>query len=142
MITVGAISISQALLVNKTLIELFMGGTTFGNDGIAAIAGSLSKSSITLLKIEGCDITFIGVKLLAAVIQNIRELGLWKNLLTVDGARLIMESAVKNGVCEYVGINNEYEDDKKVKKMMTILDERRRQNIRNYVDLVLEDRSQ
>ena len=101
MITVGAISISQALMVNKTLIELFMRGNMFGNDGVTAIAGSLSKSSITLrlLKIEGCDITFIGVELLAAVIQNIRELGLWKNLLTVDGAQLIMESAVKNGIC-------------------------------------------
>ena len=31
---------------------------------------------------------------------------------------------MKNGICEYVGIDNEYEDDKEVKKMMTILDDK------------------
>ena len=74
-----------------------------------------------------CGITFTGVRSLAAALstnQNIRELWLMKNPITVDGARLIMKSAVDNGVCEHVGIDDEYEDDDQVKEMMTILDDR------------------
>ena len=44
--------------------------------------------------------------------------------ITVDGARLIMKSAVDNGVCEFVGIDGEYMNDDQVKEMMTILDDR------------------
>ena len=80
MITTGAISISQALMVNQTLLELEV----------------------------------------------------WHNPITVDGARLIMKSAANNGICEYVSVNGEYEDDE-VKKMEAILYDRRRQNVRNYV---------
>ena len=135
MITTGAISISQALMVNQTLLELYMGHNNIGNDGITAIAGSLNNSSITVLYVYWCDITFTGARSLAAVIstnQNIKRLGLWDNEITVDGARLIMESALKNGVCEDVYIDNKYEDDE-VKKMMTIPNDRRKQHVRNYV---------
>ena len=67
---------------------------------------------------------------LAVTCQNIRDLELGYNPITVDEARLIMKSAVENGVCEYVGIDDEYKDDKEVKKMTTILDDRSRQNVR------------
>jgi len=133
MIATGAISISQALMVNQTLLELYMAGNNIGDDGITAIAGSLSHSSITELYVNECGITFTGMRSLAAAIstnQNIKRLRLWNNPITVDGARLIMESAVKNGVCENVSIDNEYEDDDRVKKMMAILHDRRRQDVR------------
>ena len=65
--------------------------------------------------------------------HNIRILELSFNAITVDGARLIMKSAVDNGVCEDVWIDDEYEDDDEVKEMKTILYDRRRQNVRNYV---------
>ena len=65
MITTGAISISQALMVNQTLLELDMEGNQIGDDGITAIAGSLSNSSITLLDVRGCDISVVGVRSLA-----------------------------------------------------------------------------
>ena len=40
---------------------------------------------------------------------------------------------VENGVCEYVGIDSKYKDDKEVKRLITILDDRRRiQNVRNH----------
>jgi len=137
MITTGAISISQVLMINQTLLELYMGGNNIGDDGITAIAGSLSNSSITELDIYGCGITFTAVRSLATVLstnQNIKSLGLWNNQITVDGTRLIMESAVKNGVCEDVSINNEYYVyDDEVKKMMTILNDRSRQNVRYFV---------
>ena len=134
MITTGAISISQALMVNQTLLELNMGGNKIGDDGITAIASSLSNSSITLLDVNGCGISVVGVRSLAEAIssnQNIRTLWLWNNPITVDGARLIMKAAVDNAVCEYVEMNGEYYDDE-VKRMVKILDDRRKQDVRSY----------
>ena len=61
MITTGAISISQALMVNQTLLELYMDGNKIGDDGITAIAGSLSNSNITLLNVMDCGIGLVGV---------------------------------------------------------------------------------
>ena len=138
MITTGVISISQALMVNQTLLELDMSCNDIKDEGITAIAGSLSNSSITVtvLDVHMCGITFTGVRSLAAALstnQNIRTLLLWGNPITVDGARLIMKSAVDNGVCEVVVINIEYWDDDQVKEMITILDDRKRQDVRNYV---------
>ena len=135
MITTGTISISQALMVNQTLLELYMGGNNITDDGITAIAGSLRSSSITELNVSSCGITFTGVTSLAAALttnQSITRLRLWDNPITVDGARLIMKSAVDNGVCETVGIDYEYQNDE-VKEMETILNDRRRQDVRNYV---------
>ena len=131
-ITTGAISISQALMVNKTLLELHLMGNQISDDGIIAIAGSLINSSITVLNVEWCCISFVGVRSLAVAFQSIKKLNLRFNPITVDGAQLIMKSAVENGVCEYVKINDEYKNDKEVKKMTTILDDRRTQNVRNH----------
>ena len=134
MITTGAISISQALMVNQTLLELHMDNNKIGDNGITAIAGSLSKSYITLvlLNVSGCDIGLIGVTSLAAALssnQNIRKLELDDNKITVDGARLIMKSAVDNGVCEYVSINSEYQNDEEIQRMRTIMDDRIRLHV-------------
>ena len=52
MITTGAISISQALMVNQTLLELDMRGNDIKDEGITAIAGSLNNSSITVLNVQ------------------------------------------------------------------------------------------
>ena len=136
MITTGAISISQALMVNQTPLELHMGDNKIGDDGITAIAGSLSNSNITQLDVRWCDIGLIGATSLAAALssnQNIRKLRLYGNPISLDGAHLIMKTAVDNGVCEFVSISDEYKDDEEIKRMMTILDDRRRQNVRNYV---------
>ena len=136
MITTGAISISQALMVNQTLLKLDMWSNNITDDGITAIAGSLRSSSITKLNVCECGITFTAVTSLATALstnQSITELWLWRNPITVDGAHLIMKSAVDNGVCKIVGIDNEYRDDDEVKEMETILEDRRRQDVRNYV---------
>ena len=112
MITTGAISISQALMVNQTLLELYMTDNQIGDDGITAIAGSLSNSSITLLDVEGCGISVVG-------------------------ARLIMRSAVDSAVCKYVWIDFKYCDDDEVKRMMSILKNRSREDVRiNYIFMI------
>ena len=105
MITTGAISISQALMVNQTLLELCMEHNRIGDDGITAIAGSLSNSSITQLNVWGCGISVVG-------------------------ARLIMKSAVDSTVCKNITIEAKYDNDDEVKRMMSILDERRKQDVR------------
>ena len=115
---------------NQTLLELCMWRNQIGDDGITAIAGSLSNSSITLLDVKKCGIGIGGARSLAAVFKNIKEINIGSNPITVDGARLIMKSAVENGVCEYVGIDSKHKNDKEVKKMATILEDRR-QNVRN-----------
>ena len=136
MITTGAISISQALMVNQTLLELYKGCNHIGDDGIVAIASSLRNSSITVLNVGQCGITDVGVRSLAEAIssnQNIRKLWLECNPITVDGAHLIMKAAVDNAVCEYVEMDFEYYyDDDEVKRMKNILDERRNQDVRSY----------
>ena len=135
MITTGAISIGQALMVNQTLLELHMQGNKIGDDGISAIAGSLSNSNITLLDVGQCGFGLVGVTSLAAALssnQKIRKLWLYGNPISLDGACLIMKSAVDNGVCEWVWINRKFEDDEEIKRMMAILDDIS-QNVGNYV---------
>ena len=135
MITTGAISISQALMVNQTLLELNIGDNQIGDDGITAIASSLSNSSITVLDVNGCGISVVGVRSLAEAIssnQNIRTLWLWNNPITVNGTRLIMKAAVDNAVCKYVGIDIEYDDDDEIYRMRNILDDRSKQDVRSY----------
>ena len=127
MITTGAISISQALMVNQTLLALNLEYNPIGDDGIIAIAASLCNGSITVLNVEGCGISVVGIRSLAEAIssnQNIRSLSLGNNPITVDGAHLIMKAAVDNAVCEDVWIDSEYDDDDEVKRMMNILDDR------------------
>ena len=121
MITTGAISISQALMVNQTLLELYIGFNKIGDDGIAAIAGSLSNSSIIILDVRGCSIGFVGVKSFTGALssnQHIRQLCLLNNPITVDGACLIIKSAIENDILENVSIDNEYWDDDEVKRML------------------------
>ena len=136
MITTGAISISQALMVNQTLLELYMDSNQIGDDGIIAIASSLSNSSITVLDVSRCGISVVGVRALAETIssnQNIRTLWLLDNPITVDGARIIMKAVVDNAVCKYVVIHSEYDDDDdEVKRMKNIMYNRRKQDVRSY----------
>ena len=85
-----------------------MGWNNIGDDGITAIARPLSNSSITLLNVMGCGISVVGVRLIAKALssnQNIRTLLLFDNPITIDGAHLIMKSAVGNPVYEYISIN-------------------------------------
>ena len=135
MITTGAISISKMMMVNHSLQELYMGANNIGDSGISAIAKALGNCMIETLDVKSCNITLYGAATLAAALSSnhtIRVLGLHNNAITVEGALLIVKSAVDNTVCQYVGIDNEYKNDE-VKKMMNILEDRRIQNVRDCV---------
>ena len=61
--------------------------------------------------------------------QTIKTLYLWGNPITVEGAYLILQTAIDNGVCEEVTISDNYKSNE-VQKMMTILKTRREANKR------------
>ena len=132
MITTGAISISNMMMVNHSLQELSMIDNSIGDDGISAIARELGNCKINVLHVIQCDITLTGARSLATALSShptIRELRLHDNPITVEGAQLIVEAAVHNTVCQVVVIDDEHKNDK-VKEMLTILEDRRRQEVR------------
>jgi len=109
-----------------------MGRNAIGDDGITAIAAALVKSKIRNLNIEVCSIT-TGAKNLATVLsanQTIESLHLYGNPITVKGARLVLQSAVNNKMCEKVTISHDYYSDCEVEKMRIILHSRSEVNKR------------
>ena len=108
-------------------------GNKICDDGITMIAGALGKSRIRVLNVRDCGITVTGAKALAAglaINRSITVLHVWHNPITVEGARLILQSAVNNGICEKVTVSGNYKSDIEVQKMMTILQTRREANKR------------
>ena len=86
-----------------------MSYNNIGDDGITAIAGTLSNSQISELYVCDCGITLTGARSLAAgllVNNRVRILYVSGNPITVEGARLI-QSAVDNRVCELI-IDKDY----------------------------------
>ena len=131
----GAISISKMMMKNHSLQKLYLWENSIGDNGISAIAGVLNNTKIIVLSVRKCGITFAGAKSLAAALifnHNIKELRLSDNDITVEGALLIVKSAVENTVCQHVSINDEYKSDE-VKKMMIILKDRKRQHVSDCV---------
>ena len=135
MITTGAISISKIMMGNHSLQELGISFNNIGDDGISAIAGALGNCKISKLNVRGCGITLIGARSLATALYSsntVRELDLWRNPITVKGALMIVNSAVHNTVCQDVVIDNEYKNDE-IQMMMNILEDRRRQEVKDFV---------
>ena len=134
MITTGAISISKMMMVNHSLQELNIYDNNIGDDGISAIAGALGNCKISKLDVRWCHITLTGTRSLETALYSsntIRELVLWGNPITVEGAQLILNYAVHNRVCQRVTIN-EYKNDE-IQKMMNILEDRMRPEVRDFV---------
>ena len=134
MITTGAISISNMMMVNHSLQVLTMSENNIGDDGISAIARGLGNCKINDLYIDECGITVTGARILAASLSShptIRLLSLCNNnLITEEGAQQVLEAAVNNTVTVHVSIDGKYENDK-VKEMLTILEKRRIQEVRD-----------
>jgi len=59
--TIGAISISQALMVNQTLLELNMVDNDIGDNGISVITEGLqSNKTLAILNVWGCRLSVEG----------------------------------------------------------------------------------
>jgi len=126
----GAIVISKLLMNNSMIQELWMSDNNIGDDGITAIATALTNSRISLLWIHNCGITLTGARSIASLLslnQSIRKLVLRVNVITTEGAQLILLSAVNNKASQAeIWINREYRSDSEVRTMMNILKDRRR----------------
>ncbi|XP_065906719.1 uncharacterized protein [Dysidea avara] len=132
MITTGAICISEVFMRKPSLQHLDMSfNLDVGNEGITAIAEALSNSQISYLYVNRCGFTLTGTRSLAVaagllVNNSVEEMYLWGNSITVGRARLILKAAMDNGVCYFVDIDEEHKYDDKAKKIVNILDQRRR----------------
>ena len=130
--SIGATLISKLLTDNFKiqLQELWMSGNAIGDDGINAIVTVLTNSTIGELWFSSCNITLTGARSLAtflSVNQSIRKLLLDNNPMTTEGARLILQSAVKNGTCQAdIRIDKKYSGDSEVLTLMNIMEDRRR----------------
>jgi len=119
------------------LQALNLSNNDIGDDGIAAIARALNNSQISILGVCKCGITLTGVKTLARELKINKRMimiKVWGNAITLEGARLILRSAVDNGVCQQIDIHDELFDrceeqmnDGEVKKMIAILEQRKKQ---------------
>ena len=129
--------------INHTLQILDISGNPICDEGIAAIARSLGNAKISKFYVCDCKITVTGAKSLAAGLKNnhsIKLLSMCKNIryadtlnnITVDGAIAILEAAVANGVCQEVIIYDHKSDDK-MKELMSVLEERKRQEVRSII---------
>ena len=123
--------------INHTLQLLDINSNPIGDEGIAAIATNLNYSMISKLYVWECNITVTGAKALAECLVNNRNIKLldieWNNAITVNGVIVILEAAVANKVCEEVMIDDNYKCDDKVKEMMSILEERKRQEVGSII---------
>ena len=118
--------------INHSLQFLDIGHNPIGDEGIAAIAKNVKNSTISKLYVWRCEITVTGAKALAKCLvknSNIKSLCVLGDDITVNGAIAILEAAVSNNVCEEVEIGIEYKSDDKVKEMISILEERKRQEV-------------
>ena len=131
--------------VNHTLQVLDISCNPIGDEGIAAIARIADNAKISKFYVYHCNITVTGAKSLAAGLKNnhsIKLLSICNNLynflakncnnITVDGAIAILEAAVANGVCQEV-IIDKYKNNDKVKELMSVLEERKRQEVRSII---------
>ena len=122
--------------INHTLQLLHIGNNPIGDEGIAAIATNLNYSMISKLYVYNCNITVTGAKALAECLvnnHNIKLLDVMYNAITGNGAIVILEAAVTNKVCEEVMIISQYKSDDKAKEMISILEERKRQEVGSII---------
>ena len=135
MITTGAISISNMMMVNHSLQELNMGLNDIGDEGISAIARGLGNCKVNELNVIQCGITVTGARILATALSShptIRVLSMKYNHISVVGAQQILEAAVNNTVTLNVYFDDENENDK-VKEMLSILNNRRYGEVRDLI---------
>ena len=132
---VGAISIAEMIMINRSLQVLNISANFIGDEGITAIAKTLKIAGISVLNAQECGITAFGAKSLArGLIYNctMKSMDVQFNDITVDGAVVILEAAVANGVCHEIKIDNDHKSDKRVGNMNSVLEGRNKQKVVMY----------
>ena len=126
----GAAYIAKLVRTKPSLSVLTLGKNNLGDDGIAAIAKPLGKSTIDSLEFDECGITVLGAKVLAKSLlinKSITRLDMLNNPITLQGAHMILQSAVGNGICSFVLIDKLiYTDDDEARLMIETLQVRER----------------
>ena len=107
----GAKFIADMLKENKTLEVLVMHGNEVGDKGIAEIASVFGQCSIRELHINHCGISYDGAKALSEGFKfnsTIKEVKLWGNKITQDGAHLMLEAAAAANGDRRIEMNKEF----------------------------------
>ena len=126
---VGVVYITELLMANCTLEALHIGGNDIGDEGIIIIARVLNKTNISKLYVSKCGISLVGAESLATALldnKNIKLLMVLGNPLTIKGARLILQSAIVNEICQVILVDKEYESDEEIKEMIATLKDRKK----------------
>lgn len=127
------------MLINRSynLQLLHIGTNHIGDEGITAIAKTLSNNRITKkLNVSDSNITITGAEALAAGLTNnhsIKKVDMKYNNITMGGAIAILKAAIANGVCREVRIDNRYKNNDRVKEMIAILEERKRREVKYVI---------
>ena len=123
---IGASSVSKVMAVSHSLQELYIGENNIGDNGISAIAEAVVNCKLKILNVKKCGITLAGARLLAAALSSnhtIKELDVYNNPVTTDGALLLVKSALNNPVCQRVLISDKCKNDE-VNSLITTLENR------------------
>lgn len=119
-------------MVNQSLQELDIAANhSISDDGISAIARAFGECKINTIHAQKCGITLTGAKALAEGLSSnhtIKDLTLYDNTITTKGARMILNSAVQNTICQGVIVNLHYQK-KDIQRMMKILEGRKRRQV-------------
>ena len=141
-LTTDASIIGEMIKDNYTLKCLHIrDNLSIGDEGIKAIAKELPHTGIIKLNVSGCGFTDAGAEALAVGVRNNHTIGILDvlyNPLTLNGngPRVILEAAIANGVCWWVGINIEFIDaDSRVKRMINTIDMRRGIRVGNKISV-------
>ena len=113
----GTKSIAKILESNMTLKTLEIHGNHIGNAGIITISNTLPKSSLHELHVNHCGFSIEGAKALAEALHksNISSVNLWRNPITVEGARLLASLIT---VYRRIKFDDEYQEDPIVREFI------------------------
>ena len=98
-----------------TLKTLEIHGNHIGNAGIITISKALQKSNLHELHVNHCGFSIEGAKALAETLSinsNIFSVNLWRNPITLEGARLLASLIT---VHRRIKFDDEYQEDPIVK---------------------------
>ncbi|XP_065908397.1 NACHT, LRR and PYD domains-containing protein 3-like isoform X2 [Dysidea avara] len=131
----GVAAVCEGLYNNTNLTELMMWSCGLSMGGAICIKTLLMENkTITVLSISENKIHDEGAIVISEGLQSnhtLTKLSIVKCELSVEGSFAVLQAAVDNAVCHEVRVDEEHESDDQVKQLLTILEERKRQESNN-----------